>query len=150
MSEKYDSANRLYIKDINECFGTTEPTNCLGILFLYLLMVVVMVVVVGGTQSLLHLPSFFQALPVVVVGVPVVGVPVVVGGVVGGGSVVVVAAGEMVLHAYVAPAATATLEPAPWLDIGIYQILILSKSNSIQNFNIIKINFNDGHFSYFL
>ena len=45
---------------------------------------------VGGTQSLLHLPSFFQALPVVVVGVPVV---------VGGGSVVVVAAGEMVLHA---------------------------------------------------
>ena len=106
---------------------------------------VVVVVMVGGTQSLLHLPSFFQALPVVVVGVPVV-----VGGVVGGGSVVVVAAGEMVLHAYVAPAATATLEPAPWLDVGIYQILILSKSNSIQNFNIIKINFNDGHFSYFL
>ena len=101
------------------------------------MVMVVVVVMVGGTQSLLHLPSFFQALPVVVVGVPVV-----VGGVVGGG--------DLVLHAYVAPAATATLEPAPWLDVGIYQILILSKSNSIQNFNIIKINFNDGHFSYFL
>ena len=50
------------------------------------MVMVVVVVMVGGTQSLLHLPSFFQALPVVVVGVPVV-----VGGVVGGG--------EMVRHA---------------------------------------------------
>ena len=107
-----------------------------------MVMVVVMVVVVGGTQSLIHLPSFFQALPVVVDG----------GSVVVGVVDVVVSGVDLVLHVYEAPAATATLERAPWLDVGIYQYIKFKFNNKIKiKFNDkIKIKFNNGLFSYFL
>ena len=61
---------------------------------------------VGGTQSCLCPPSFFQALPVVADVAVVVVAAVAVGG------------GEVVRHAYVAPATTATLELAAWMDNG--------------------------------
>merc|ERR1711936_697681 len=69
---------------------------------------------VGGTRSSLLPSSFVQALPVPVVGAVGGGVDGAVGAVVGGvdGAAVGVVGGEMVRHAYVAPATTATLEPA--------------------------------------
>ena len=62
---------------------------------------------VGGTQSCLHHPSFFQALPVVVAVVVAV-------------AVVAAAVVPEMVHAYVVPASTATLEQAPWMDNGHY------------------------------
>ena len=69
---------------------------------------------VGGTQSCLHHPAVFQALHVA--GAAVVAVPVSVAAAVADVGVVV---HEMVHHcAYVAPATTAMLEQAPWIDNG--------------------------------
>ena len=80
-----------------------------------------MMLMVGGTRSSLLPSSFVQALPVPVVGAVGGGVDGAVGAVVGGvdGAAVGVVGGEMVRHAYVAPATTATLEPASWLDIDV-------------------------------